>query len=43
MASTQTVQLHAPEVEKVEPAKPMPKPETKSTPFVIRLVQVIPC
>jgi len=43
MASTQAVQLPEPEVEKVETAKPLPKPETKEAPFVIRLVQVIPC
>jgi hypothetical protein len=42
MASPQTVALPEPEIERVETVHPLPQPERKETPFVIRLAASVP-
>jgi len=40
--STQTVQVPEREPEQLETARPLPKPETKETPFVIKIATAVP-
>lgn len=42
VSSTQTVQVPEREPEQLETARLLPQPETKETPFVIKLGGVIP-
>ena len=41
-SSTQTVQVPEREPEQVETARPAPRPETKETPFVIKVATAVP-
>jgi hypothetical protein len=41
-SSTQTVQLPEREPELLETVRPLPQPETRETPFVIKLSTAIP-
>ncbi len=42
VSSSQTVQVPEREPEQLETARPLPQPETKETPFVIKLSTAIP-